>query len=279
MSVIVVTDSAASLPQEAAAELGVVVVPMTLVVGGIRYSDGDLSPDELLDRLSVEPVSTASPSPGDIVKRIEDEETEDGAVILTVSSRMSATYEVARTACRYLGNEKIRVVDTATAAGGQGLVVLAAAAAANEGASVDEVVRVAESVAADVRLVAYLPTLDSLARSGRVPGAAAWAGRFLGFRPLFEFADGQARPLRPALSEQAALDRIIGYSLKDRTDRARLTAAVLQAQAPDAAAAVSRRLEESVPDARIFAAPFSSVMVAHTGPGLIGLAWWWSREA
>ncbi len=276
MSVTVVTDSAASLPREAAAELGVVVVPMTLVVGGIQYADGDLSPGELLTRLQAEAVTTASPSPGDIVKRIEDQRGDD-AVILTISSQMSATYDVARTACRYLGEDRVRVVDTRTAAGGQGLVVIAAAEAAARGASLDEVVEVAQGVAARVRLVASLQSLDALARSGRVPGAAAWAGRFLGVRPLFEFGEGQARPLRPALSQQAALDRIVGYCLKEKEGDAQLIAAVLHAQAPELAQEVSRHLAESEPTARLFAAPFSSVMVAHTGPGLIGLAWWWSK--
>ena len=60
-----------------------------------------------------------------------------------------------------------------------------------------------------VRLVATIPSLDHLVRSGRVPGIAGWAGTTLGINPLFEFRGGAVRRLRPALSREAALDRIV----------------------------------------------------------------------
>ncbi len=274
MGVLVVTDSAASLPFESASALSITVVPMTLVLGGVVYADGELSSDELLHRIDNESVTTASPSPGDMIKRLEAELTDGGAVILTVSSRMSSTFEIAQAAARYLDPERVRVVDTGTAAGGQGLVALAAGERAAMGAGLDEVVATAEGVAARVRLVAALQTMDYLKKSGRVPGAAAWAGRFFGVQPLFEFSQGQVRPLRPAMSQQGALDRLVEACLARRSVSARLHAAVLHAQAPDTA---DRLLETVVasPEAEVFVAPFSSVMTAHTGPGLTGLAWWW----
>jgi fatty acid-binding protein DegV len=57
-----------------------------------------------------------------------------------------------------------------------------------------------------------------------------------------------------------------------------LRAAVLQAQAADQAERLLTLVVGAQPDAEIFAAPFSSVMIAHTGPGLVGLAWWWEAR-
>ena len=143
MSVTVVTDSAASLPAGAVEDLGIVVVPMTLVLGGLVYADGDLSPDELVERATQETVTTSSPSPGDFLKAVARSSKPKGPeaefLVLTVSSAMSATYEVARTAASYLDDVEARVIDTGTAAGAQGLVVLAAAELAATGASLDEV--------------------------------------------------------------------------------------------------------------------------------------------
>jgi DegV family protein with EDD domain len=288
MSVTVVTDSAASLPAGAAEDLGIVVVPMTLVLGGLVYADGDLSPEELVLRSASEPVSTSAPSPGDFLKAIAQSAEHEGAgnevLVLTVSSSMSATYEVARTAASYVDDVEVRVVDTATAAGAQGLVVMAAAELATSGASLAEVASRAERVAGDVRLMATLRNLDHLARSGRVPQAAAWAGRTIGVQVMFEFSGGKARPRRPARTERGALDRMVGAMVRSRPGRtegpgapAVLKGAVLQAQAKDSAATLHGLVIDAVPEAEIFEAPFSSVMIAHTGPDLVGLAWWWEE--
>ncbi|HWE69456.1 MAG TPA: DegV family protein [Acidimicrobiales bacterium] len=287
MNVSVVTDSAASLPAGAAERLGIVVVPMTLVLGGIVYADGDLAPSEVVARVGRESVSTSAPSPGDFLKGLaaatEGEESGGQVVALTVSSSMSASYEVAHTAASYVDDAEVRVIDTRTAAGAQGLVVMAAAELARTGASLDAVTAKARQVAGQVRLMAALSSLDYLARSGRVPGAAAWAGRSLGVRAMFEFAAGGVRPRRPARSDRGALDRMVGAMLQARPadpgpGGAVLHAAVLEAQAPESAATLRAMVVEAVPAAVIFEAPFSSVMIAHTGPGLVGLAWWWEAR-
>jgi DegV family protein with EDD domain len=289
MSVHVVTDSAASLPSGAAERLGIVVVPMTLVLGGVVYADGDLAPFEVVDRAGRESVTTSSPSPGDFLKAVasatEHEESRGQVLVLTVSSSMSATYEVARTAASYVDDAEVPVVDTRTAAGAQGLVVMAAAELAQTGASLDEVTRRAQRAARSVRLMASLRSLDHLARSGRVPGAAAWAGRSFGVRAMFEFTAGGVRPRRPARSERGALERMVGAMTQSRpsdSDRtgegAVLRAAVMEAQAAESADRLLGLVAKAAPTADVFEAPFSSVMIAHTGPGLVGLAWWWEAS-
>jgi fatty acid-binding protein DegV len=172
------------------------------------------------------------------------------------------------------------VLDTGTAAGAQALVVLAAARAAASGADLPATVAAAERVAAGVRLAATVADLERLARSGRVPDAARWIGDRLGVRPLFEFRDGRPRPLRPAFSAEAARDRIVQRCAADAPggDPAarRLHAVVLHALDPGAAADLVDRLDRLRP-ASCLVGPFSPVMVAHTGRGLAGLAWWWER--
>lgn len=282
MSVTVITDSAASLPPSASERLGIGVVPMTLVLGGLVYSDGDLTPDELVGRAAHEAVSTSSPTPGAFLKAVASATDHDEAggqvLILTVSSAMSSTFEVAHVAAGYVDEAEVRVIDTGTAAGAQGLVVLAAAELAASGATLDDVVLRAEHVASRVRLMASLSSLDYLARSGRVPGAAAWAGRSLGMQAMFEFVTGGVRTRLPARSEQAAVDRMVGALVRSRPrdlPNAVLHAAVLEAQAAGAAERLRALVVGAQPEAEIFEAPFSSVMIAHTGPGLAGLAWWW----
>ncbi|HKA84879.1 MAG TPA: DegV family protein [Acidimicrobiales bacterium] len=284
MTVTVVTDSAAALPADLVARYDIRVVPLVLQVGADRYRDGEIGLDELVRRFD-EPISTAAPSPGEFATVIADALRTGPVVALTLAAGMSSTHDSAKLAAKLVTNgdprdtgssqgPAVAVLDTGTAAGAQALVVLAAARVAAEGADQDEVVAIAERVAGRVRLAASVADLERLARSGRVPDAARWIGDRLGVRPLFEFRDGRARPLRPAFSAEAALDRIVQRCAAGAGKGARLHVTVLHALNPDAAAVLAERVKALHP-ASFLVGPFSPVMVAHTGRGLAGLAWWW----
>ncbi len=277
--VAVVTDSAASLPDDARVAGQVTVVPMTLTIGGTEYEDGSIAPAEVLRRTATESASTSAPSPGAFAAAIEQAGDAD-VLVITVASQMSSTYEAARMAADTLPSTRVQVLDSRTAAGGQGLVVLGAVDAAARGGALEDVEARAREVADRVHLIASLPDLDHLARSGRVPGIAARAGRAVGVHPLFEFSDGAAQARRPALSRNAALQRIVDrclHTAPGSPDDLELHAAILHADAEDSAAEIDSLLSKRVDAAELYVAPFSSVMIAHTGPGLIGLAWWWSE--
>jgi len=127
-----------------------------------------------------------------------------------------------------------------------------------------------------VRLVATIGSLERLAKSGRVPGVAAMAARWLDLNPLFEFNEGRARPLRPARGRAAALERIVTAWRRSRPPtEARLHVAGLHALAAAPARQLVDAVSEEVAPATLFVAPFSAVMVSHTGPDVSGLAWWW----
>jgi DegV family protein with EDD domain len=278
MTVAVITDSAASIPPELAAEWGVSVVPLHLIVGGRAVEDGELSSTDLVERRA-EGITTAAPSPGEFLDAVERSGA-DGAVILTVASRVSGAWNAARLAAESV-EIPLSVVDTETAAGAQALVVLAAAAVAAGGADRAAVERAARVAIEEVRLVAVVDGLEHLVRSGRVPGIAGWAGRMLGLHPMFEFRHGVARRLRPVASREAALTRIIGTWRRSRRRAATgdcLHVAGLHAGAEGDAEMLLKRVREQLsPDAPTteLMLEFSPVMIAHTGPGLVGLAWWW----
>jgi fatty acid-binding protein DegV len=307
-TVTVVTDSAAALPADLVERYGIRVVPLWLTIGDERHRDGDIPLDELVRRFD-EPISTSAPSPGEFATVIADARRTGAVLVLTIASAMSSTHDSARLAAKLVADDDaqvrgpaaagdpgtvppiaphegavdpdghaVTVVDTGTAAGAQALVVLAAAQAAAAGDDTAAVLAVAERVAARVRLVATVADLERLARSGRVPDAARWIGDKLGVRPLFEFREGRARPLRPAFSPEAARDRIVqrcaAAAPGGDPSAGRLHVTVLHALAPDAADDLVDRVRPLRP-ASLLVGPFSPVMVSHTGRGLAGLAWWW----
>lgn len=284
-AVTVVTDSAAALPPDMAERHGIRVVPLWLTIGGERHRDGELALDEVVRRFA-EPITTSAPAPGEYVAVIAEALAMGPVLVLTIAAGMSSTFDSAVLAAKLLADDdpwgdvaqRVAVVDTNTAAGAQALVVLAAARAAAEGADLAATVAAAERVAARVRLVATVADLERLAASGRVPDAARWLGDRLGVRPLFELRDGRARPVRPAFSAEAARQRIVARCAADapggEPSAGRLHAAVLHALDPEAAQDLVDRLAPLEP-ASCLVGPFSPVMVAHTGRGLAGLAWWW----
>jgi DegV family protein with EDD domain len=270
MTVRVITDSAAALPAELVAAEAIDVVPLWMHIGEDSFRDGEMPLADLMAR-GDEPFSTAAPSPGEFAEVMVTAADDGPVVVLTVASTMSSTHDSAMLAARKVGPE-VTVVDTQTAAGAQGLVVLAAARAANSGADVREVLYVAQRAMEAVRLVATVPDLTRLAQSGRLPETARRIGARVGAQPLFELRRGRIRPMRPAFSRRAALDRIVDRCADDDRPGA-LHVAVLHALDPAAAGGLQERVVQLAPTS-CFVGPFSPVMVAHTGPGLAGLAWW-----
>lgn len=281
MAVGVVTDSAAAIPRELADRLGIGVVAMRLTIGEDTFDDDDeLSLDEVVKRYG-EGVRTSGPAPAAFARAIAEADQGDGVVVLTVAERLSSTHKAAVLGAGLGpagGAGRARVVDTTSAAGGEALVVLAAAGAAARGAGLDEVVDRAVGVRQRVRLVAAVETLDFLVQGGRIPGLAGRAGRYLGVRPLFELRSGRARPLRPALSRDGAAEALVGHWRRSRVGGAALHLVVLHALAPEAADHLVRAVLAEAEPATCLVGTFGPVMVAHTGPGVTGLAWWWEER-
>ncbi len=273
MAVAVITDSAAALGADLVGRWGITVVPMHLTIGGTSYRDDEVALGEMVARID-EGIHTSGPTPGAFVEAIQRADSGDGVVVLTVSSRMSSTYHTAKLAAEKTGGN-VQVIDTATAAGAQGLVVLAAAEAAGQGQGVEQVTARARSVAARVRLVAAVDTLEYLVRGGRLPEVAGWAGRRLGVRPLFEFRAGRIHALRPSLSQPAATSHLLSQWRRTRIPGAPLHVGALHALDPQSAVRLLEAIRAEVQPATAFVQSFGPVMVAHTGPGVTGLAWWW----
>ena len=272
----IVTDSAATLPGDLLSGSDVAVVPMEVTINGRSNGDRHVPLDEVLRHLD-DGVSTSSPSPGRFSGAIGEVQHGDGVLVLTVARSMSSTFQAASLAARRAAGGA-EVLDTGTAAGGEGLVVLAAARAARAGGSLEVVVAAARRAVAAVRLVATLDDLAYLVAGGRLPRPVGWLAGILGVRPLFEFRGGGIRPLVPALSHRAARRRMLRRMRRSRPrGRVVLHVAALHALAREEAELLMEAVKTESP-MTAFIGEFDAVMVAHTGPGLTGLAWWWEPE-
>ncbi len=247
---------------------------MWLTLGGVTTRDGVLALADVAARAGAEPFSTSGPTPGELATAAGEADAGEGVLIVTLAREMSATFDAACLAAGTAPAGRVRVVDSRSAAGGEALVALAAARRAGAGGDLGQVTAAAQEAATRVSLVAAVADLGHLARSGRVPATAARAGLALGVRPLFELRQGRVRALRPARGGDQALRRLVAAPSVGRR-AGRLHAAVLHAGDEGAAATVLDRVRARYAPSSAFVGGFSPVMVAHTGPLLVGMAWWW----
>jgi len=275
VTVAVVVDTASALPRDVAAANGITLVPMGLSIGGLPVAESALTMEELIARFD-EGVTTSGASPGDFAKAIEISQDGDGVVVITLASELSSTYRSALVGAEEAGG-LVRVIDSCTAAGAEGLIALAAARMAATGATIDQVEAAARRALGEVILVGALSTLDYLVRGGRIPAAAGWAARRFNVQPLIELRDGRVRPLRPAFSREAALERMLSQWRRSEVPGADLHVVAMHSLGADDARALLDRIRSEIRPATSFLSGFGNTLVAHTGPGLVGLAWWWER--
>ena len=125
-----------------------------------------------------------------------------------------------------------------------------------------------------VHLLATLDTLHYLVKGGRVPKAAALASALLQIKPIFTVVEGEAHSVTNARTASGAMKRILKL-MKERAAKGQpLHAAVMQADALDMAIALKDQISSRFDCDEIFITEFTPVMGAHTGPGVIGVAFY-----
>ena len=279
--VAVVVDSAASLPENLARDAGVYVVPMSLELEGKTFLDGrDLAPAQFYRMLRESRAlpKTSAPSPSRFLDAFKAAaELVPSVLCLTVSPRFSSSFEAARTAVgeaeETLPDLEIALLDSESAAGGQGLIALEAARAAESGRSLLEVVAEVRNIIPRVRLVAFLDTLQYLWKGGRVPGIAYMATSVLRIKPVFELSEGEVRSVARPRTTRRATQRLLDL-MRERVGEAPVHAMVLHADAPAEAEQLRQTVDDQFYCQELRVGEFSPVMGAHTGPGLLGIAFW-----
>ena len=279
--VAIITDSTACIPLELAAANGIKVIPLFLEFEDSIYEDGmEGSAASFYQTLrdAKQPPTTAAPAPGVYAEAmVEAGRTASGVLAITVSRQFSAMYDAASQGMALAKEQApgldVRVLDSGAAAMAQGFVVLEAARAAQDGNGIDEVIASAEALKPRVQLLVALDTMTYLGRSGRVPRLLAWAASPLRVKPVVAFEKGSYRPIGLARSMSGASARLF-QALKQRRDGPRLHVAVQHTNAPDEAEQLAGLVRRELDPAELFVAEFTQVMGVHTGPGLLGFAFY-----
>ncbi len=212
----VVTDSGSDITQEEAKQLGITVVPVYVHFGNEVYRDGvDIGFEDLYQRLESDPVhpSTAAPSPGDFATAYEQVAREtDEIVSIHITSKHSAVYDAALMGKQMAQDKnkklKVEVVDSKGVTVWQGMVAMAAARAAEAGASLQQVLAEAQQTIKQLRVLALLDTLKYAIKGGRLGKGFLAVESVLQVKPLLTLHDGQLRPAGIVRTRSKGIERL-----------------------------------------------------------------------
>jgi DegV family protein with EDD domain len=274
MTVAIVSDTCHYMPRELVAEQGIHEVSLY-----VRWPEGAQRESEIVDydayyrRLGAEPElpTTSQPSIGDFLV-VYEPLLDAGHEIVSIhlAGGMSGTVRSAEQARAQLDQRagRVFVLDSESACGGEGLVLLAAAAAARAGADGAQVLEHARAARAALKMWFAIDTLEYLRRGGRIAGAQAWLGSALKIKPILT-VESEITPVERVRTSRRAFERMVDL-LRSRSEDGADAWMVQHIQAPEQAAELAAR------GAEIFGVPprviseIGPVIGTHVGPGLLG---------
>ena len=272
----IVTDSTAYLPETMIRELDIRIVPLYVHFGEEAFKDGlEISSEEFYARLKEAPElpTTSQPSAGEfhqVFKELVDAGHE--VVTLTISSKLSGTWNSATAAKQMLPEAPISVIDTLSTSVGQQLMVEAAIEASVAGATRQEIVEQIEELKGKTRLYFTVDTLEYLAKGGRIGNAKAFLGTLLKVKPILVLQDGVIEPLEQVRSKRKAVARMLQIFeeyVGENGPQAKV--GFTHALVPDEMQALAQVLQCNLGCAEPFVSDLGPVLGVHTGPGVIGV--------
>ena len=193
----IVTDSSVTIEPEVAKELDITIVPLSVMVDGVVYSDADLEEGEFLRLMqSSRNLPKTSQPPVGVFADVFEHLAEDGAQIISIhmSHALSGTVEAARQGAT-LANADVTVVDSSFTDQAMKFQVTEAAKLAKEGASLEEILAKIEEVKEKTELYIGLSTLENLVKGGRIGRVSGLISSLLNIRIIMQMKDHQLEPI------------------------------------------------------------------------------------
>jgi DegV family protein with EDD domain len=273
----IITDSTCDIPDNLIEEYGIIVVPQFIIWGDEQYRDRvDITPKEFYQRLEEEDEKPTTSQAGvgdflDAIKQAQDNGATE-ALILTVSSAMSGTYQMAKAAAEK-ANIPVSVIDSKGPTMTLGWQVLTAARSRDEGANKDKIIkRVSEVRSSLVQMVA-METLEYLQYGGRIGDAVKWVGNIMKVKPLVSInhQTGLVEPTGLARTHSSLINMLYKRFFSEIKEGKGLRIAVLHGDALEEAQELADRIREEFDPIELIINITGPVLGINTGPGALAL--------
>jgi len=264
-----VTDSTAYLPAKTLQKYPFIdIVPLS-----VNFEDDNMLDYVENNSIFVEKLensdnlpTTSRPSPEQFLEVFRPVVQAGGEVIcITLSSKLSGTYESALTAAREVDEEKITVIDSKVTAAGLAYLAEQAAELVLQGKKRKEIVDIITEKAEKIKIVLIPATLEYLKKGGRIGGAKAFLGTIMNIKPILYVTDGKVEALDKVRTTKKALARLVDEM---PADAKRIVVAHLMA--PEVAEKIKALIANKATNARIDVVELGPVISVHVGPGVVG---------
>jgi len=272
-----ITDSTCDIPQSMIDQYGITVIPLGVVWGNELLHDRvDLTPEEFYRRLEKDPIWPTStlPSPADFEK-VYRNAIENGAkeiVVLTVSSAMSGTFQLAEQVGKNM-DVPVNVVDSKGPTMSLGWQVLAAARIREMGGNAAKMIEAAASVRERLVQIVCLDALEYLHRGGRIGNATRFFGSLLDIKPLVKInhKTGLVEFCGQARTRKKSIESLVSHFFEQLSTEKPKRIAVLHGGAPNDAQALADRIKKEYHPLELLVNITGPVLGIHTGPRALAL--------
>lgn len=193
----IVTDSSITIEPELAKYLNITIVPLTVMIDGVVYSDSNLKEGEFLQLMksSKNLPKTSQPPVGVFAEVFEDLSAEDVQIIsIHMSHALSGTVEAARQGAT-LAKADVTVVDSSFTDQAMKFQVVEAAKMAKAGATLEEILEKLEEVKAKTELYIGVSTLENLVKGGRIGRVTGLISSLLNIRVVMQMTNHTLTPI------------------------------------------------------------------------------------
>jgi len=275
----IVTDSSSDIPPEMLAGLPVTVVPMYIGFNDDLRKDGiEIGTAEVFDALRRGlKVNTSSPSAGDFYNVFHSlfNEGFDYIFCVLLSSRLSGTINAASIAKVNLKDSRISIIDSKTSTICLGLTVLQAARAAVAGAGIEELNNIIEGLIEKNRFIAVLENFEYVFKGGRTSFFSRILNKALWFTPILTIGkNGKVHLKKFAKNLDSAFREIYNYAVLEAKKYPKCKIGVFYGEDPGVALEFEKlfRQNSQLNIDELIVTKITTVISAHTGPGLWGIA-------
>ena len=271
----ITTDSTCDLPAAVLAQHGIDVFPLGVVKGGALYRDGlDITTADIAAYVDGggEITTTNAVNIADYEERLRVLAREFEAVIhLNIGPDFSCCHQNAKLAAEELDN--VYAVSSENLSVGHGMMVLAAAEAAEAGKSPEEILALLADMAPRLEMSFVLDRLDYMKKGGRCSAVTALGANLLKLHPCVEVVDGRMGVVK---KYRGSIERVVVDYLRDRlgnrTDLDTRRAILVDTCPDDRLAAVARDfLREDGRFEEILETKAGCTIFSHCGPGTLGI--------
>jgi DegV family protein with EDD domain len=271
----IVTDSTAQLDPKLTEDLNITVVPLEISFGSQKFLEGvDMTTEEFFRRIVHTPeLPVASAPSAEVFRQVYADlsESTDKILSLHVSGRLNRTCARARSAAEnYLGRCEIVVVDSWTISLGLSVLVEAAARAAVEGATLDEVVRLVRGMIPHIYAVFFTDTLEYLEREHHLTKSQAILGTMLSIKPFLAIEEGEIVPMEKVRTREKAIDKLSEFVAEfSRIEQIAVVQSPIRAGKD--ARLLRDRLQSNFPGYEFDMVTYGPTLGTHIGPYGLGL--------